>query len=328
MLGGHLGTPALLFGLLCTLFAAGLLFGWLAFAKPTASRDFTQNAASDTTIASDSVASEDNTLASPPEGYDSQQSAARAGQTAGVPTAVVSRDLPGTRVEGKPALAIVLDDCGFSMEFAGRLAKLQLPLTWAIIPNLRYSTATAKLLDTKGIPYIMHIPMQAYVDADGLAGTQQYSIGVGMSADAVRKALVPVLDAFPGAYGINNHRGSKATSDQSTMNAVMAVLSERRLFFMDSSTSQKSVAYKTAARYGLDTAKNNYFLDNVSDRAKVREQLDTAISGAKKKGSAVAICHMRPETIACLEALAQDYAGRQGVRFVTLPELVKLRKGD
>ena len=230
-------------------------------------------------------------------------------------------------VKGIPALAIVVDDCGFSMEYARRLRGCDLPLTWAVLPNLRFSKETADMLRAEGIPFLVHVPMQAYVDPDGKAGGAKfYSIGVGMNEQDVRNAIVPLLDSLPGAYGVNNHRGSKATSNSSVMRHVMNVLRERNLFFMDSSTSSKTVAYRTAREVGLDAAKNNYFLDNESDREKIRAQVDRAIAGAKRRGSAVAICHLRPETIAFFESTDASYFTSRGVRLVTLPELVELRK--
>ena len=175
-------------------------------------------------------------------------------------------------------LAIVMDDCGGNIELARQVLSMDLPLTWAIIPNLRYSSETASLLADSGVPFLVHVPMQAVPDPDGKAGDPRlYYIGTGMSQDEVREALTPLLDSLPGAYGINNHRGSKATEDRALMDSVMAVLKERGLFFMDSSTSRKTVAYEAAAGAGLLSAKNNRFLDNESDRAKISAQIEKAI---------------------------------------------------
>ncbi len=232
-----------------------------------------------------------------------------------------------TSVKGIPALAIVVDDCGFSMDYARRLRDCDFPLTWAILPNLRFTRETADMLREQGTPFLVHVPMQAYVDPDGKAGGAKfYSIGVGMDEQDVQSAIVPLLDSLPEAYGVNNHRGSKVTSDPSVMRQVMNVLRERDLFFMDSSTSSKTVAYRTARAVGLDAVKNNYFLDNEADREKIRAQADRAIAGAKKRGSAVAICHLRPETISFFESTDASYFTSRGVRLVTLPELVELRK--
>jgi polysaccharide deacetylase 2 family uncharacterized protein YibQ len=260
--------------------------------------------------------------------FDSEKSDEPASDDAPMPGGDLPPAVPdNARVAGTPALAIVVDDCGFSMELARRLRDCKLNLTWAIIPNLRFSRDTAEMLRKEGVPFLVHVPMQAYVDPDGKAGDPKfYSIGVGMEEAEVRSAVVPLLDSLPGAYGINNHRGSKATSDPLLMRHVMRALRERGMFFMDSSTSSKTVAYRTARAYGLDSAKNNYFLDNKSDRKFIGIQIDLAIAGAKKRGSAVAICHLRPETIAFFESTDNSYFTGRGVRLVTLPELVGLRK--
>jgi polysaccharide deacetylase 2 family uncharacterized protein YibQ len=230
-----------------------------------------------------------------------------------------SKDLAGL-------LAIVMDDCGGSIELAKKVKSLDLPITWAIIPNLRFSSDTASLLRESGTPFLIHVPMQAIPDPDGKAGDPKYYyIGTGMSDEAVREALLPILDSLPGAYGINNHRGSKATADRKLMDSVMTVLEERGLFFMDSRTARESVAYEAAADMGLVSAKNNRFLDNESDRAKISSQIENAISSAKKRRQ-IAICHLRPETVAALESLSKDEIAKRGVKLVTLPELMELEE--
>ncbi|MDR3281163.1 MAG: divergent polysaccharide deacetylase family protein [Synergistaceae bacterium] len=236
-----------------------------------------------------------------------------------------------SRDEG-PKLAIVLDDCGANMAFARRVASLDIPMTWAIIPRLKYSAATAELLEGAGIPYIVHVPMQAWVDPDGHAGNAKYYyIGAGMSGRDVRSALTPLLDSFGGAFGVNNHRGSKATEDLNVMEHVMDVLAERDLFFLDSRTSSRSVAYDVAVKRGLASARNSFFLDNESDRDEIARKMASALSSAKKRGMVVAICHLRPETVVFLEKFSSEVASgvhKSGVGLVTLPEWAEYAKGD
>jgi polysaccharide deacetylase 2 family uncharacterized protein YibQ len=224
-------------------------------------------------------------------------------------------------------LAIVLDDCGGNMDLARRVNSLDLPVTWAIIPRLRYSSETAQLLRESEVPFLIHVPMQALSDPDGKAGNPKfYYIGTGMSEDEVRETLEPILDSLPDAYGINNHRGSKATADRDLMKSVMTVLSERGLFFMDSSTSRETVAYKIAIETGLRAAKNARFLDNKSELAAISFQMEQAVSSALKKGSHVAICHLRPVTVTFLEGLFPGDIAERGVMLVTLPQLMELEE--
>lgn len=226
-----------------------------------------------------------------------------------------------------PMLAIVMDDCGGNLALARRVKSLDLPLTWAILPHLQYSAKTAEMLRSADIPFLIHVPMQAVSDPDGRAGQRgQYAIGVDMEEAAVRKALVPILDSLPGAYGINNHRGSKATADASVMKAVMKVLAERSMFFLDSSTTPKTVAYKTALGQGLIARKNGHFLDNESDREKIASEVEHATKVAARRGSLIAICHLRPETVAFLENYATRIAAEDRVRLVTLPQMVEYQK--
>jgi polysaccharide deacetylase 2 family uncharacterized protein YibQ len=205
----------------------------------------------------------------------------------------------------------------------------------AIIPGIRYSAAVVEELDSRGIPYLIHIPMQAVGDPDGKAGhtglKDDYAIGVGMTESAMREILVPLIDSMPGAYGISNHRGSKVTPDPRMMKALMNLLKERDLFFLDSLTTANSVAYDTARAMGVRTARNSFFLDHEADVGKISAVFEQAMKLAAQAGSVVAICHMRSETIRFLEDLKQRDISAEGVRLVTLEQLMKereLQKGD
>ena len=223
-----------------------------------------------------------------------------------------------------PKIAIVLDDCGANMSMARRVLSCDVPVTWAVLPNLRYSEDTAGLLRETGVPFLIHVPMQAEIDKPGIAGRSgPYRIGAGMARDEVKEVLVSILDSMEGAIGINNHRGSKATSDRGVMDAVMEVIAERNLFFFDSRTTSRSVAYDSALNHGLAAAYNSRFLDNASDRDKIAAQMQGAVKLAQSKGAIAVICHMRPETVAFLE----DFKGeldngyhKSGVKFITLAE--------
>ena len=242
--------------------------------------------------------------------------------TAGVVSMPLSPDVP--------MLAIVVDDCGGNLLMAEELLDLELPLTLAIIPHLKYSESTAALAALRSVPYLVHVPMQALGDPDGMAGRQRlYAIGVGMNESAIRTALFEQIDAYPDAFGINNHRGSRATSDGRTMGVVMEALKGRNLFFLDSNTTPKTVAHRTAQEAGLRTTRNEYFLDNQSDRAYVASRVLVALTGAAKRGRAVAICHLRPETLAYLKTVSPAAIEREhGVRLVTLPEYMERMKSE
>lgn len=220
-----------------------------------------------------------------------------------------------------PLLALIVDDGGGQMEYTKRVAALDIPLTWAIMPYLRHSKDTLELAKSKGIPCLLHLPMQAEIDKD----SSQYIIGKGMGAAEVRQKTAAALDSLPGVVGINNHRGSLATADAKLMEPVMAELKERGLLFVDSRTSSRSVAYQTAVAAGVPSVQNRGFLDNTADKNAIAARFREIVKNAQRRGSLVVICHFRPSTVMFLEELNKNYK-ELPVKLVTIPEMLKLMK--
>ncbi|WP_455600031.1 divergent polysaccharide deacetylase family protein [Cloacibacillus sp.] len=220
-----------------------------------------------------------------------------------------------------PLLALIVDDGGGQMEYTKRVAALDIPLSWAIMPYLRHSKDTLELAKSKRIPCLLHLPMQAEIDKD----SSQYIIGKGMDADEVRQKTAAALDSLPGVVGINNHRGSLATADSKLMEPVMAELKERGLIFADSRTSGKSVAYQTAVAAGVPSVQNRGFLDNTADKNAIAARFREIVKNAQRRGSLVVICHFRPSTVMFLEELNKNYK-ELPVKLVTIPEMLKLMK--
>ena len=222
-------------------------------------------------------------------------------------------------LEKGPYVAIVVDDLGFSYARAKELSRIDLPLTWAIIPFQNASRQTADLAKEKGIPFLVHIPMQAFGDKDGGA----YLVGLSMGDEEIKRNVKRAIESLPGAIGANNHRGSAATSDMRVMRAAMEGLKETGLsIFLDSRTAASSVAAFEAKRAGLLALENGAFIDHLDDVNFMWSQLRRAAGLAKRRGYIVAICHVRPATLVFLNQLASSPDA--GVKFVTLEELACL----
>ena len=239
--------------------------------------------------------------------------------------AVISKDITAdhaakVRYVGKrPLLAIVVDDGGNALEMAKKVASLNLPLTWAILPYTRYANETAVIADNAGIPYLLHLPMQAEIDKD----SKEYLVGEGMDRTKIKDITVKALDSLPSPIGINNHRGSLATSKKDIMVPIIDVLKERDLVFLDSRTSGKSVAYDVAKAAGIRVFKNGGFLDGTPDEGAIRARFAQFVKTTQKKKYMIVICHFRPSTVLFLEKLNKEYA-ELPVRLVTLPEMAEL----
>jgi hypothetical protein len=214
----------------------------------------------------------------------------------------------------KIPVAILIDDLGYSREAAEKLSRLPIPVTWAIIPYKSYSLWTADLARRTGIPFLTHLPMQAETDPP----KGGFLVGVGMPRDYIRRVVRNALWSLPGTSGLNNHRGSKATSDPEVMKAVVEEVAAEGLLLVDSRTSSSSVAYKVARDWGIPAGKNSIFLDHEANADYMWSRFYELVRIAKKNGGAIGICHARPETIPFLFALYESPP--PDVEFVTVPE--------
>ena len=107
----------------------------------------------------------------------------------------------------------------------------------------------------------------------------------------------------PYASGANNHMGSRFTEFEAGMEAVLQVMHEKGMFFIDSRTTGQSVAGSVASKVGVPNAVRDVFLDNVADVDAISEQIRKLVRLAERRGKAIGICHPYPET---LEALRRE----------------------
>jgi len=229
---------------------------------------------------------------------------------------------PAERAPGNPELAIILDDLGHDRSAADSLLALPFPLTISILPHLPLSAQVAEETFRRGDEVMLHLPMEPESEDTGPEGAKPEAIElrVGMSVEQVESTLQEMLDTVPHAAGVNNHEGSRATADAALMEALMPTLRLRGLFFIDSRTTVATVAYDTAERAGVRAASRKVFLDDTPERAAILAQLELAARDAQRDGSAIAIGHPHPATIA---ALAEGVPGLEtrGIRLVFASDL-------
>jgi polysaccharide deacetylase 2 family uncharacterized protein YibQ len=217
-----------------------------------------------------------------------------------------------------PRLAIIIDDLGNDHAAGDSVISLPFPLTVSVLPQLPFSTELSEEAYRRGDQVLLHLPMQA--ESVGVP-PEQAELRVGMGAQQVRSVLSGMLETVPHVVGVNNHEGSRATSDPALMEALMPALRDRGLFFIDSRTTAATVAYDAAERAGVAAASRKVFLDDTPERDAIRAQLQTAAGDALRDGSAIAIGHPHPATIAVLAEDVPSLEAR-GVRMVFASDLV------
>jgi len=195
-------------------------------------------------------------------------------------------------------LAIVLDDAGESLEVVHEVAELPASVAVAVLPNATHSREVARALASLGREVLLHMPMEPLGDHG--AGPGPGAIEVGQADAVVRQRLDEALETVAVAKGVNNHMGSRATADAPTMQAVMLALRHHGLYFLDSRTTADTVAESEARANGVPALHRDVFLDVVGEPDAVHQALTQAVERAREKGSAVAIGHVHPVTLALL----------------------------
>lgn len=198
-----------------------------------------------------------------------------------------------------PQIAIVIDDLGWDLEAARTLLTLDVPLSFAILPDTPYGSAIAKEARQRGRDVLLHLPMEphGYPQID----PGQHALLGSMSKEVFFTRLSTALASLPQALGVNNHMGSRLTENQDAMAMLMRHIKQRNLFFLDSRTSEKSLAYQVAQTMRVPAAQRHIFLDHDINADKITQQLHHLSVVASQQGFAIAIGHPYPETLQVLQ---------------------------
>jgi hypothetical protein len=145
---------------------------------------------------------------------------------------------------------------------------------------------------------------------------------VSMSSHDIQKSLRLALDDASKASGINNHMGSRFTEQPQQMDMVMRELQRRRLFFLDSATTIRTVAMDVAQKYGVPYLRRDVFLDHVLVDSFVRAQIGLLIRKAKIQGTALAIGHPHEVTLKVLREESEIFQ-RERIAVVPASELLQ-----
>jgi polysaccharide deacetylase 2 family uncharacterized protein YibQ len=223
---------------------------------------------------------------------------------------------PAARAVHPARLALIIDDCGQWLTTERGFIALPVRLTLSVLPDVPYShTIEREAADVnKGV--MLHLPMETLSGLNPGPG----KVTTEMGDSAISAQVERDLGDVDLARGVNNHEGSKATADPRVMNDVMTVLARHDRFFIDSRTNRASVAEAIATRDGVATAGRDVFLDNRADIAYTEGQLRIAAAIARRDGSAIAIGHPRPTTLAAVRAMIPELQA-DGIEFVLAADL-------
>ncbi len=184
-----------------------------------------------------------------------------------------------------PKLAIIIDDVTTSSQI-DNIKDIGYSVNMAFLPPTKHHKNSSRITSNLD-RYMIHLPLEAsnhnFEEVDTLY--------IEHSIEKIDKKIKKLKSLYPKATFINNHTGSKYTSNIEAMDKLLKVLKKYNYTFIDSKTTSNSVVLKSAKKYGMRVLTRNIFLDNKKDKKYIQKQLKRAVTIAKRNGSAIAIGH-------------------------------------
>lgn len=195
------------------------------------------------------------------------------------------------KVTKTKSIAIVVDDFGsIKGSLLEEFLSIDPNLSIAIFPGMPYSEFTMQQAANRGMEALIHVPMEPI----GYPATDpgKDAILVQLTDSEIQRRIDKFVKELPYCKGINNHMGSLATTEREVMQSVMNALRKHDKYFLDSRTSNVSVAYQVAQKTHIKAYQNQLFLDSpdISD-ATMQAKLDQIIQLANANPNVIAITH-------------------------------------
>src|SRR4030043_44884 len=221
--------------------------------------------------------------------------------------------------EGLSKIAIVIDDMGYDLDLAIAFMDLDLPLSLSVLPSAPRTVDIVYEANRRGTELLLHLPMEPkdYPDLNPGPG----AVLTNMDERRIRKTINNDIDQVPGIRGVNHHMGSKFTERSEKMKIVLRELERHNLFYLDSRTTNLTVAYNLAKDMGVPAARKDVFLDNDLSSKAIRFQMERLLGISRYSGIAIGIGHPHKETLDVLK----EYAGilKKEFKVVPVSELAK-----
>lgn len=221
--------------------------------------------------------------------------------------------------DGRPMIAVVIDDVGLDRPRSRRAMALPAPVTIALMAYAEDARAQAAIAHGAGHELLVHIPMEP---GDPNEDPGPNALLSGLPAAEFERRIEWGLSQFAGYVGVNNHMGSKLTSDPAALAPVMAALKRRGLMFLDSRTTGDTHGIEVARRFGVPSVERDVFLDHDISPIAVRAALVRVEDLAQKNGFAIAIGHPKDVTLDALEEWLPDVKKR-GFAVVPLTAITR-----
>ncbi|MCZ6173850.1 divergent polysaccharide deacetylase family protein [Campylobacter ureolyticus] len=194
-----------------------------------------------------------------------------------------------------PKLVIIIDDVA-SYDHISEIKKINLKLTPSLMPASSDFPNTPKIAKNLDF-YMIHLPLEALKYNSNSIKT----LKVNDSFEEISKEIYKIRKDFPNTKFINNHTGSKFTSNKKAVIKLLDVLDEYSFIFVDSKTISNSKVEEVLKSKNQKYIFRDVFLDNTQNLKDIENELKKAVQIAKKRGFAIAIGHPKKQTLKVLK---------------------------
>ena len=216
-------------------------------------------------------------------------------------------------------VAIIIDDMGCNLNAVKELLKINADLTFALLPFQAHTREAAEMFHKANKETLLHLPMEPVSYPREKPG--EGALFTDMNDEELVLQLKKNIADVPYISGVNNHMGSKFMTDEKKLILIFNELKKKKLFFVDSRTSNDTKAYAAAKKTGIQIAERKIFIDNNRDYNKIYANLIN-IAKDNDVSPRIIIGHPYPETIRALKE-ATKVLHEKGVSIVPVSEIVK-----
>lgn len=187
-------------------------------------------------------------------------------------------------------LSIIIQGFGaYDNALLDEFANSDQSITFAIIPGLAHSKSVMQKALSKGHEIMIQIPMQA---DNPKANPGKNAITEKMSPSEVKEKMANFYKELNQAVGATQYMGSKISSNKELINPVLSFIQNHSLFFIDSKSTARSIAYQTAIEMNIPSGERDLFLDLPANSDEVLQQRLNELRKLKDtKGKALIITH-------------------------------------
>lgn len=225
---------------------------------------------------------------------------------------------PFTASASTPRLSIVVTDDGSDATAALSAMRLRAPITLAIAPTADSAVKRAEAARRYGQEVLLLLPMQAEARFD----TTPNPIAIHVPREELKRRMSWNLAQLDGYVGVMNRFGEATTRDAETMRAVMEVVKDEGLAFVDARTHDDSVGSAVARRMGVPAGDRNVVVPPGADAAELGAKLAVGMRHAERWGSAIVTLPAERRLISALG----DWIGSKGDGVALAPVTATLKR--